>query len=61
MDTAKAVRPRAKVKREPGVTVTLYVPQSTADKLVTVANRENRPLSQMGKILIEEALKKRGV
>jgi hypothetical protein len=61
MDTPGVVRPRVKIKRDPGVTVTLYMKEKTAKKLADIATKETRTLSQMGSLLIEEALQKRGV
>jgi hypothetical protein len=61
MDTPGATRPKVKLPRNPHVTVSVYMPQAVAESVVAFALKERRTLSQMAKVLLEEALKKRGV
>jgi hypothetical protein len=61
MDTPGAKRPKVKLPRDPQVTISVYMPQAVAENIVALALKERRTLSQMAKVLIGEALKKRGV
>jgi|HubBroStandDraft_5_1064220.scaffolds.fasta_scaffold1784754_1 hypothetical protein len=48
---------KAKVKKEHMVTVSVYLPQNVAGRLVEKATDEKRSVSQMAAIFIEDKLK----
>lgn len=61
MDTPGAVRPKVRIPRDPVITVSAIVTQKMADNIAAVAVNERRTMSKMIGILLEEALKKRGI
>jgi hypothetical protein len=61
MDTPGVERPKVKLKREPVLTISTILRRSIAMRIAALAETEQRTMSKMVGILIEEALKKRGV
>lgn len=60
MDNEKRKRPRVNLKRAPHITITVYLPERSAEHIAALAGTEGRSLSQMAAVLLAEALQKRG-
>jgi hypothetical protein len=61
MDTPGVKRPKVVIPRDPVLTISALVKEKLANNVVAIAIRERRTMSKMIGILLEEALKKRGV
>lgn len=61
MDTPGAKRPKVVFPREAVLTISALVKEKVAQSIAALGIRERRTMSKMIGILLEEALKKRGV
>jgi hypothetical protein len=61
MDTPGVKRPKVVIPRDPVLTISALVKEKLANNVAAIAIRERRTMSKMIGILLEEALKKRGV